>query len=103
MWKALSAALSRGSLLSCFIQASNYCEIGTVTAEGLVKGHAYAITDTDTVKKPAGEALLLRLRNPWGFVEYSGPWSDKSKDWDDVDAAEKKRIDLKNSEDGEFW
>jgi hypothetical protein len=27
----------------------------------------------------------------------------RSKDWDDVDAAEKKRIDLKNSEDGEFW
>uniref|UniRef100_A0A8C7R4L1 Calpain 12 n=1 Tax=Oncorhynchus mykiss TaxID=8022 RepID=A0A8C7R4L1_ONCMY len=103
MWKALSAALSRGSLLSCFIQASNYREIGTVTAEGLVKGHAYAITDTDTVKKPDGEALLLRLRNPWGFVEYSGPWSDKSKDWDDVDAAEKKRIELKKSEDGEFW
>uniref|UniRef100_A0A4W5JJB9 Calpain 12 n=1 Tax=Hucho hucho TaxID=62062 RepID=A0A4W5JJB9_9TELE len=103
IWKALSAALSRGSLLSCFIQASNYREIGTVTAEGLVKGHAYAITDTDTVKKPDGEALLLRLRNPWGFVEYSGPWSDKSKDWEDVDAAEKKRIDLKNSEDGEFW
>nr|XP_029529011.1 calpain-9-like [Oncorhynchus nerka] len=103
MWKALSAALSRGSLLSCFIQASNYREIGTVTAEGLVKGHAYAITDTDTVKKPDGEALLLRLRNPWGFVEYSGPWSDKSKDWDDVNAAEKKRIELKKSEDGEFW
>ncbi|XP_024268175.1 calpain-9 isoform X2 [Oncorhynchus tshawytscha] len=103
MWKALSAALSRGSLLSCFIQASNYREIGTVTAEGLVKGHAYAITDTDTVKNPDGEALLLRLRNPWGFVEYSGPWSDKSKDWDDVDAAEKKRIELKKSEDGEFW
>ncbi|CAB1348557.1 unnamed protein product [Coregonus sp. 'balchen'] len=84
------------------LPAKNYLEIGTVTAEGLVKGHAYAITDTDTVKKSAGEALLLRLRNPWGFVEYSGPWSDKSKVWDDVDAAEKKRIELKNSEDGEI-
>uniref|UniRef100_A0A4W5JZ32 Calpain 12 n=1 Tax=Hucho hucho TaxID=62062 RepID=A0A4W5JZ32_9TELE len=62
----------------------------------VVEGH-------ENVKKPDGEALLLRLRNPWGFVEYSGPWSDKSKDWEDVDAAERKRIDLKNSEDGEFW
>ncbi|KAL0972904.1 hypothetical protein UPYG_G00196260 [Umbra pygmaea] len=103
MWKALSDALKRGSLLSCFIQATNTSEIGTVTAEGLVRGHAYAVTDSDTVKKLAGEVLLLRLRNPWGFVEYSGPWSDKSKDWDDVSSAEKKRIHLKSSEDGEFW
>nr|XP_023833856.1 calpain-8 [Salvelinus alpinus] len=92
MWKALSDAVSRGSLLSCFIQATNYLEIGTVTAEGLVKGHAYAITDTDTVKKSAGEALLLRLRNPWGFVEYSGPWSDKSKDWDWISAEDFSKL-----------
>uniref|UniRef100_A0A6Q2ZM07 Calpain 12 n=1 Tax=Esox lucius TaxID=8010 RepID=A0A6Q2ZM07_ESOLU len=103
LWRALSDALTRGSLLSCFIQAKNTTEIGTVTAVGLVRGHAYAITDRDTVKRSAGETLLLRLRNPWGFVEYSGPWSDKSKDWDDVDGDEKKRIHLKNSEDGEFW
>ncbi|KAM4627303.1 calpain-12 [Polymixia lowei] len=103
LWRSLTAALSQGTLLSCFIQASSYHEIGKMTAEGLIKGHAYAITDSDKVKKGSGEALLLRLRNPWGFVEYRGPWSDKCKDWDDVDRAEKERIELKKREDGEFW
>uniref|UniRef100_A0A4W6CNS0 Calpain 12 n=1 Tax=Lates calcarifer TaxID=8187 RepID=A0A4W6CNS0_LATCA len=103
LWRSLTRALFRGSLLSCFIQASNYLDIGKVTGNGLIKGHAYAITDTDKVKKATDEILLLRLRNPWGFIEYRGPWSDKGKEWDDVDKAEKERIELKETEDGEFW
>ncbi|XP_060929695.1 calpain-12 [Limanda limanda] len=103
LWRSLTAALSRGSLLSCFIQAHSYQDIGKVTDDGLIKGHAYAITDSDKVKNASDEILLLRLRNPWGFVEYRGPWSDKAKEWDAVDKAEKQRIDLKKREDGEFW
>nr|XP_040044197.1 calpain-12 [Gasterosteus aculeatus aculeatus] len=103
LWRSLTAALSRGSLLSCFIQASSNPEVGKVTGDGLVKGHAYAITDSDKVTKASDETLLLRLRNPWGFVEYRGPWSDASKEWDDVVKEEKERIDLKQKEDGEFW
>ncbi|AWO98952.1 putative calpain-1 catalytic subunit-like [Scophthalmus maximus] len=103
LWRCLTGALSRGSLLSCFIQAYSYHDIGKVTGNGLIKGHAYAITDTDKVRKASDEILLLRLRNPWGFVEYRGPWSDKGKEWDALDKAEKERIDLKKREDGEFW
>ncbi|KAM6932757.1 calpain-12 [Lycodopsis pacificus] len=103
LWRSLTAALSKGSLLSCFIQATSNHDIGKVTGDGLIKGHAYAITDTDKVTKASDEILLLRLRNPWGFVEYRGPWSDKSKEWDDVVKAEKERIELKKKEDGEFW
>ncbi|XP_037534124.1 calpain-12 [Nematolebias whitei] len=103
LWRSLGAALSRGSLLSCFIQAHSYREVGQVTADGLVKGHAYAITDTDKVKRGLDEVLLLRLRNPWGFVEFCGSWSDKCKEWDDMEQSEKERIELKLQEDGEFW
>ncbi|XP_041851826.1 calpain-12 [Melanotaenia boesemani] len=103
MWRSLTAALSRGSLLSCFIQASSYSDVGKITGDGLIKGHAYAITDTDKVKKGSDDIFLLRLRNPWGFIEYKGPWSDAGKEWDNVDKSEKERIDLKLKEDGEFW
>ncbi|KAK3570892.1 hypothetical protein QTP86_029366 [Hemibagrus guttatus] len=103
LWRTLTAALSRGSLLSCFIQAKSVKEIGSVTPEGLVRGHAYAITSTDKVYKKTEEVLLVRLRNPWGFVEYCGPWSDKCKDWDGIEKAEKTRIKLNIEEDGEFW
>uniref|UniRef100_A0A8C9YFI0 Calpain 12 n=1 Tax=Sander lucioperca TaxID=283035 RepID=A0A8C9YFI0_SANLU len=103
LWRSLTAALSRGSLLSCFIKACSTLEIGKVTEKGLIKGHAYAITNTDKVMKVSDEVLLLKLRNPWGFVEYRGPWSDKGKEWDDVVKAEKERIQLQQNEDGEFW
>ncbi|CAN9511430.1 unnamed protein product [Ophioblennius macclurei] len=105
LWRCLTAALSRGSLLSCFIQAKNYLEISKVTEDGLIMGHAYAITDTDKVTKAGAseEILLFKLRNPWGFVEYRGPWSDKGKEWNDVEQSEKQRIELKSREDGEFW
>ncbi|XP_061734155.1 calpain-12 [Nerophis ophidion] len=103
LWRLLTAALVRGSLLSCFIQANNYREVGKINGDGLIKGHAYAITETDQVKHESGDILLLRLRNPWGFVEYSGPWSDKSKEWSDVSKEEKERLEMKKREDGEFW
>ncbi|XP_026171820.1 calpain-12 isoform X2 [Mastacembelus armatus] len=103
LWRRLTGALSRGSLLSCFIQATSTRDVGKVTAEGLVNGHAYAITETDKVTKGSEEVLLLRVRNPWGFVEYFGPWSDKCKNWNAIDKAEKDRIKLKITEDGEFW
>ncbi|KAM6933273.1 LOW QUALITY PROTEIN: calpain-12 [Xenentodon cancila] len=75
LWRSLTVALSRGSLLSCFIQAFSYCDVGKETADGLVKGHAYAITDTDKGVK-------------------SG---------DDLDKSEQERLELKKNEDGEFW
>lgn len=35
------------------LQVTSYQDIGQVTDNGLVKGHAYAITDTDQVSSTA--------------------------------------------------
>lgn len=47
---------------------------------------------------------LIRLRNPWGNDrEWSGPWSDQSREWRNIPPDERKRIGLTFDEDGEFW
>ncbi|NWS17084.1 CAN1 protein, partial [Pachyramphus minor] len=50
-----------------------------------------------------GQSLgLVRMRNPWGEVEWTGPWSDNSPEWHSVDPALRQQLMVK-MEDGEFW
>lgn len=55
--------------------------------KGLVKGHVYAIMniiddyiDDIQVKD---EVKLVKLRNPWGYYEWIGEWSDSSESWNE--------------------
>ena len=67
-----------------FSQAVTAADMEARLACGLVKGHAYAITDVRKVRLGHGllaffksEKLdMIRLRNPWGEREWNGPWSD---------------------------
>ncbi|KAG9018188.1 hypothetical protein FRB90_011937 [Tulasnella sp. 427] len=50
--------------------------------EGLMHGHAYSIIKAITFPGENGsERKFLRIRNPWGRKEWSGRWSDGSKEW----------------------
>ena len=60
----------------CVIAASTSgADEGESTAQqqGLVQGHAYAVTTVRHV----GKHKMLRLRNPWGSFEWTGDWSDE--------------------------
>ena len=35
---------------------------------------------------------LLKLRNPWGYKEWSGDWSDESSKWDLLASEDKDRL-----------
>ncbi|XP_032094473.1 calpain-5 [Thamnophis elegans] len=78
---------------------------------GLVKGHAYAVTDVRKVRLGHGllaffksEKLdMIRLRNPWGEREWTGPWSDTSEEWQKVSTSERERLGMTVEDDGEFW
>ena len=53
-----------------------------LTKVGLVDSHAYSLIAALEVScGPFTKERLLMLRNPWGFREWSGDWSDTSSKW----------------------
>uniref|UniRef100_A0A8D0W0G7 Calpain 9 n=1 Tax=Sus scrofa TaxID=9823 RepID=A0A8D0W0G7_PIG len=74
-YEILEKALTRGSLVGCSIDVN-------------IRGQ---------------KVELIRVRNPWGQVEWTGSWSDSSSEWRSVGPAEQKRLCHTALDDGEFW
>ncbi|KAM9424948.1 calpain-1 catalytic subunit [Pholidichthys leucotaenia] len=102
LYSIISRALERGSLLGCSIDITSSLDMESVTFKKLVKGHAYSVTGVDEVVYRGNLTKLVRVRNPWGEVEWTGAWSDNSREWDNVDRSVRSRLQNR-SEDGEFW
>lgn len=102
-YEILEKALRRGSLLGCSIDTLNASESEARTPSGLIKGHAYTVTGLDQVNFHGQRIKLIRVRNPWGQVEWNGPWSDSSPEWRSVNLEEQKRLGHTALDDGEFW
>ncbi|XP_029900929.1 calpain-3 isoform X2 [Myripristis murdjan] len=106
LYKIMKKALERGSLMGCSIDSLVPARFETRTVTGLVKGHAYSVTAVEECKQSQhkdSKVRLVRLRNPWGQVEWNGPWSDNSKEWASLSKGEKEKLQHQNAEDGEFW
>ncbi|XP_047193781.1 calpain-3 isoform X1 [Scophthalmus maximus] len=106
LYKIMKKALERGSLMGCSIDSLVPARFETRTVTGLVKGHAYSVTAVEECKPSQhkdSKVRLVRLRNPWGQVEWNGPWSDNSKEWATLSKAEKEKLQHQSAEDGEFW
>ncbi|XP_039770738.1 calpain-8 isoform X4 [Ornithorhynchus anatinus] len=102
LYQIIQKALRSGSLLGCSIDVSSAAETEAVTSLKLVKGHAYSVTGAEEVRHHGRPEKLIRLRNPWGEVEWTGAWSDKAPEWNFIDPKQKEELD-KQMEDGEFW
>ncbi|KAG7234891.1 hypothetical protein INR49_003628 [Caranx melampygus] len=102
---------NRGGLISCSIRATSAADMEARLACGLVKGHAYAVTDVRRVRLGHGllayfrsdKLTMIRMRNPWGQREWNGPWSDSSEEWQKVSKSEREKIGVTVQDDGEFW
>ncbi|KAM9317872.1 calpain-5-like [Pholidichthys leucotaenia] len=101
----------RGGLISSSIRAISPEDMEARLSCGLVKGHAYAMTDVRRVRLGHGlmaffrsdKLTMIRLRNPWGKREWNGPWSDSSEEWQKVSRSERERLGVTVQDDGEFW
>uniref|UniRef100_A0A8C9ZW15 calpain-2 n=1 Tax=Sander lucioperca TaxID=283035 RepID=A0A8C9ZW15_SANLU len=102
-FQIMQKALSLGSLLGCSIKVKNSAdEKEKRTALNLFKGHAYSVTGAEEVNFQGKPVQLVRMRNPWGYKEWTGPWSDKSIEWNHLSQDEKSKLNHV-ADDGEFW
>uniref|UniRef100_A0A3P8X0X2 Calpain 2, (m/II) large subunit b n=1 Tax=Cynoglossus semilaevis TaxID=244447 RepID=A0A3P8X0X2_CYNSE len=95
----IKKALDAGALLGCSIDITSAADSEAVTRQKLVKGHAYSLTGAAEVNYRGRQEKLVRMRNPWGQVEWTGAWSDGSSEWNNVQG----ECPNANAEDGEFW
>ncbi|NXJ02528.1 CAN14 protein, partial [Psophia crepitans] len=110
LWDILTRATYSRSLMGCqthlgvyFSSVSLPCiQTTKVLKNGLVAGHAYTVTGIRKVTCQHGPENLVRLRNPWGKIEWKGDWSDSSYKWELLSPKEKILL-RKKKEDGEFW
>ncbi|XP_036091315.1 calpain-8 isoform X2 [Rousettus aegyptiacus] len=102
LYQIVRKALRAGSLLACSIDVSSAAETEAVTSQKLVKGHAYSITRIEEVDLRGRVEQLIRLRNPWGEVEWTGAWSDNAPEWNSIDPRRQAELG-RRAEDGEFW
>ncbi|KAM4695087.1 calpain-14-like [Discoglossus pictus] len=98
LWQIMLRAAYSGSLMGCQTRSGPE----HVLDNGLVAGHAYTVTGIRKVTCKTGEEHLVRLRNPWGKIEWKGHWSDSSPKWDQLNLKERLLL-RKTREDGEFW
>ncbi|XP_058877015.1 calpain-5-like isoform X2 [Acipenser ruthenus] len=111
LYQNLTKAHSRGALISCSIRPMQGEALESRLGCGLVKGHAYGVTDVRKVRLGTGllslfrtsRLYMIRMRNPWGTTEWSGAWSDESQQWQQISKSEREKMGVTVRDDGEFW
>ncbi|XP_024122541.1 calpain-5 [Oryzias melastigma] len=110
LFEKLRRVYKCGGIISCGIEAEPH-KTEARLANGLVMGHAYAVTAVKRVRIGHGQGAhsrteaipMIRMRNPWGEKEWNGPWSDSSREWSRIGHAERHSLGLTVEDDGEFW
>ncbi|XP_074140836.1 calpain-14 [Sminthopsis crassicaudata] len=98
LWDILTRVAAKRALIGCQTHSGKE----RILNNGLVDSHAYTVTGIRKVTCHNRPEYLVRLRNPWGKVEWKGDWSDRSNKWDLLNPKEKILL-LRKDEDGEFW
>ncbi|KAJ6471924.1 hypothetical protein C8R45DRAFT_1013561 [Mycena sanguinolenta] len=99
-WKEELLLATKDRLFGCGFDTLDHTRSGKedVTVNGLIGGHAYSVL---RAVEYHGKRFVV-LRNPWGDSEWTGPWSDGSKEWTEEWLPALKVLQHKFGDDGEF-
>lgn len=103
LFETLSKMWTMSTMIGLVIFGDDNTPVPTETPQGLIKDHAYAVTKLATVTYKNKKENLLRIRNPWGRIEWNGSWSDKSQEWSALSESDKEKTGLVIDHEGEFW
>ncbi|KAM8915941.1 calpain-1 catalytic subunit-like isoform 1-T2 [Spinachia spinachia] len=101
LWDLMFRAGQSKCLMGCGTPQGDTAE-NIVLPNGLVQGHAYAVTGVKQMMSNGKPVRLVRLWNPWGTREWKGAWSDGSSLWQTV-IPQDREMCLSIRDDGEFW
>ncbi|KAJ6606943.1 hypothetical protein B0H10DRAFT_2073937, partial [Mycena sp. CBHHK59/15] len=78
-WNEELLKANKDRLFGCSFQGLDGSRSGDYEAKifGLIGNHAYSVLRAVEAK---GKRFIV-IRNPWGKSEWTGPWSDGSKEW----------------------
>ncbi|KAF5372175.1 hypothetical protein D9758_005084 [Tetrapyrgos nigripes] len=78
-WNEELVKANQDRLFGCAYQTLSGARSGDWSSKimGLIGNHAYSVLRAVEVK---GKRFVV-VRNPWGESEWTGPWSDGSKEW----------------------
>ena len=94
MWAKLEYYVEEEFLMGCSIEGVGEHDNG----RGLLTGHAYGIMACRTTLRD--QIRLVKIFNPWGMKEWTGPWSDGSVEWT---PELERELDQTDEDDGMFW
>lgn len=110
LWADLLSYDLKQYIMSCSTSGvDKFTEGGTkpqFLQTGLVPGHAYTLISVVTTSPETGSHKLVRIRNPWGSLEWTGDWSDSSPLWTPeikANLKEQTGCDVEVVDDGCFW
>ncbi|CAL8325407.1 unnamed protein product [Lota lota] len=111
LFNTLSRAHERRALITCFIRPAEGEAVESVLDCGLVRGHAYGVTGVRKVWKGdkllsrngTSRLLMIRMRNPWGTTDWTGAWSQRSEEWQQLHRPEREKMGIHVRDVGEFW
>ena len=82
LWKKiLQADKNKYVIATAASSAQSGKERAEMKRVGLVDAHAYSLISAMELSYGVSKVKLLKIRNPWGFKEWNGDWSDNSDKW----------------------